>query len=139
MAVSKFTSFLPSPQSDLAQHTLKDPYLFDFLTLTNPFYEREPETELIHQLEKFLFELGQGFVFVGGQYWLDVGNEGFYIDFLFYHLKLRAFIIIGLKKGSFKPEHAGKLNFYCNVVKCLFYEFIQPRISYICWINGSVS
>ncbi len=115
-AVSNFAALLPEPQSDLAQQTLKDPYIFDFLTLTEPFQERELETELVRHLEKFLLELGQGFAFVGRQYRLDVGDEDFYIDLLFYHLRLRAFVVIDLKKGRFKPEYAGKLNFYCNVV-----------------------
>lgn len=115
-AVSNFAALLPEPQSDLAQQALKDPYIFDFLTLTEPFQERELETELVRHLEKFLLELGQGFAFVGRQYRLDVGDEDFYIDLLFYHLSLRAFVVIDLKKGKFKPEYAGKLNFYCNVV-----------------------
>ena len=115
-AASNFAALLPAPQSDLAQQTLKDPYIFDFLTLTEPFQERELETELVRHLEKFLLELGQGFAFVGRQYRLDVGDEDFYIDLLFYHLRLRAFVVIDLKKGKFKPEFAGKLNFYCNVV-----------------------
>lgn len=115
-AVSNFAATLPAPQSDLAQQMLKDPYIFDFLTLTEPFQERELETALVRHLEKFLLELGQGFAFVGRQYRLDVGDEDFYIDLLFYHLRLRAFVVIDLKKGKFKPEYAGKLNFYCNVV-----------------------
>jgi predicted nuclease of restriction endonuclease-like (RecB) superfamily len=115
-AISNFAALLPGPQSDLAQQALKDPYIFDFLTLTEPFQERELETQLVLQLEKFLLELGQGFAFVGRQYRLDVGDEDFYIDLLFYHLRLRAFVVIDLKKGKFKPEYAGKLNFYCNVV-----------------------
>lgn len=115
-AVSNFAALLPAPQSDLAQQTLKDPYIFDFLTLTEPFQERELETGLVRHLEKFLLELGQGFAFVGRQYRLDVGDEDFYVDLLFYHLRLRAFVVIELKKGTFKPEYAGKLNFYCNVV-----------------------
>ena len=115
-AVSNFATQLPAPQSDLAQQSLKDPYIFDFLTLTEPFQERELELELVRHLEKFLLELGQGFAFVGKQYRLDVGEEDFYIDLLFYHLRLRAFVAVDLKKGKFKPEYAGKLNFYCNVV-----------------------
>lgn len=115
-AVSNFAALLPAPQSDLAQQALKDPYIFDFLTLTEPFQERELETGLVRHLEKFLLELGQGFAFVGRQYCLEVGDEDFYIDLLFYHLRLRAFVVIELKKGAFKPEYAGKLNFYCNVV-----------------------
>jgi len=115
-ARSNFALTLPPHQSDLVQQTLKDPYIFDFLTLTEPFHERELETGLVRHLEKFLLELGQGFAFVGRQYKLDVGDEEFYIDLLFYHLRLRAFVVIELKKGKFKPEYAGKLNFYCNVV-----------------------
>ena len=115
-AVSNFAAQLPAPQSDLARQMLKDPFVFDFLTLTEPFQERELETELIRHLEKFLLELGQGFAFVGRQYRLAVGDEDYYIDLLFYHLGLRAFVVIDLKKGKFRPEYAGKLNFYCNVV-----------------------
>ena len=103
-------------QSDVAQQLLKDPYIFDFLTLAEPFHERELETELVKHVQQFLLELGQGFAFVGRQYRLEVADEDFYIDLLFYHLRLRAFIVIDLKTGKFKPEYAGKLNFYCNVV-----------------------
>jgi len=130
--VSNLAARLPVPQSDLIQQTLKDPYLFDFLTLAEPFQERELETELVRHLEKFLLELGQGFAFVGRQYRLDVGNEDFYIDLLFYHLRLRAFVVIDLKKGKFKPEYAGKLNFYCNVVNDrLKHPTDQPTIGLI--------
>jgi predicted nuclease of restriction endonuclease-like (RecB) superfamily len=115
-ARSNFATTLPEHQSDLVQQTLKDPYIFDFLTLTEPFQERELETALVRHLEKFLLELGQGFAFVGRQYKVEVDGEDFYIDLLFYHLRLRAFVVIELKKGKFKPEYAGKLNFYCNVV-----------------------
>ena len=113
---NNFAACLPSPQSDLAQQALKDPYVFDFLTLEEPFRERELETGLIQHLEKFLLELGQGFAFVGRQYHLSVGESDFYVDLLFYHLKLRCYLVIDLKRGDFKPEYAGKLNFYCNVV-----------------------
>jgi predicted nuclease of restriction endonuclease-like (RecB) superfamily len=131
-AISNFASLLPAPQSDLAQQTLKDPYIFDFLTLAEPFQERELETQLVRHLEKFLLELGQGFAFVGRQYRLDVGDEDFYIDLLFYHLRLRAFVVIDLKKGKFKPEYAGKLNFYCNVVNDrLKHPTDQPTIGLI--------
>lgn len=116
MTRSNFALTLPPHQSDLVQQTLKDPYIFDFLTLTEPFQERELETELVRHLEKFLLELGQGFAFVGRQYKVEVGDEDFFVDLLFYHLRLRAFVVIELKKGKFKPEYAGKLNFYCNVV-----------------------
>lgn len=115
-AVTNFTQLLPSPESDLAQQTLKDPYLFDFLTLQAGFHERELETGLIAHLEKFLLELGHGFAFVGRQYHLEVAGKDFYIDLLFYHLKLRRYVVIELKRGDFKPEYAGKVNFYCSMV-----------------------
>lgn len=115
-AINNFDLRLSPAQSGLVKHTLKDPYLFDFLTLEEPFHERELETELIRHLEKFLLELGQGFAFVGRQYRVEVGEEDYYIDLLFYHLKLRCYVVIELKKGSFKAEYAGKMNFYCNVV-----------------------
>jgi predicted nuclease of restriction endonuclease-like (RecB) superfamily len=115
-AITNFTNQLPPAQSDLAIQVLKDPYIFDFLTLEEPFHERELETQLLRHLEKFLIELGQGFAFVGRQYHVVVGEEDFYVDLLFYHLHLRSFIVIDLKKGAFKAEYAGKMNFYLNVV-----------------------
>ncbi len=111
-----FDKTLSLPQSDLVRQTLKDPYVFDFLTLAAPFVERELETELIKHLEKFLIELGAGFAFVGRQYKITVTDQDFYLDLLFYHLKLRCFVVIELKKGEFKPEYAGKMNFYCSTV-----------------------
>ncbi|WP_235185544.1 PDDEXK nuclease domain-containing protein [Desulfonatronum thiodismutans] len=113
---SNFARRLPPPDSDLVRQALKDPYIFDFLTLEAGFHERELETGLIAHLEKFLLELGQGFAFVGRQYHLDIGDQDFYIDLLFYHLKLRRYVVIDLKRGDFKPEYAGKMNFYCSVV-----------------------
>ncbi len=131
-AIHNFEVRLPSPQSDMAQQALKDPYVFDFLTLTEPFHESELETGLIRHLEKFLLELGQGFAFVGRQYHLDIGGDDFYIDLLFYHLRLRCFVVIELKKGGFKPEYAGKMNFYCNVVDDrLRHEGDNPTIGLI--------
>lgn len=131
-AVSNFDQQLPAPQSDLVRQTLKDPYIFDFLTLDEPFHERELETELVRHLEKFLLELGQGFAFVGRQYRVTIGEDDFYIDLLFYHLRLRAFVVIDLKTGPFKPEYAGKLNFYCNVVNDqLRHEQDHPTIGLI--------
>lgn len=115
-ATSNFALRLPPPDSALVQQTLKDPYLFDFLTLADPFHERELETGLIAHLQKFLLELGQGFAFVGRQYHVDLGEQDFYIDLLFYHLKLRCYVVIDLKRGAFKPEYAGKMSFYCSVV-----------------------
>jgi predicted nuclease of restriction endonuclease-like (RecB) superfamily len=131
-AVSNFAARLPSPQSELARQLLKDPYIFDFLTIEEPFHERELETGLIRHLEKFLLELGAGFAFVGRQYHLEVSDRDFYLDLLFYHLKLRCFIVIELKKGDFKPEYAGKMNFYCSVVDDLLRnETDQPTIGLI--------
>jgi predicted nuclease of restriction endonuclease-like (RecB) superfamily len=131
-AVTNFQQRLPDPQSDLARQILKDPYIFDFLTLEEPFHERELETGLVRHLEKFLLELGQGFAFVGRQYHLQVSDKDFYLDLLFYHLKLRSFVVIDLKKGDFKPEYAGKVNFYCSVVDDrLKHETDQPTIGLI--------
>lgn len=115
-AVTNFDRLLPAPQSDLAQEALKDPYIFDFLTLEEPFHERELETNLLRHLERFLLELGQGFAFVGRQYQLDVGDEEFAVDLLFYHLRLRSFVVIELKTGKFKAEYAGKMNLYLSAV-----------------------
>jgi len=130
--VSNFNKRLPGTQSSLAQQTLKDPYVFDFLTLTEPFKERELETELLKHLEKFLLELGGGFAFVGRQYRIEVSDKDFYIDLLCYHLKLRSFVVIELKRGDFKPEYAGKMNFYCSVVDDkLRHQTDQPTIGLI--------
>jgi predicted nuclease of restriction endonuclease-like (RecB) superfamily len=131
-AINNFAAHLPSPQSELARQLLKDPYVFDFLTIAEPFHERELETGLVRHLEKFLLELGSGFAFVGRQYHLEVSDRDFYLDLLFYHLKLRCFIVIELKKGDFKPEYAGKINFYCSVVDDLLRnETDQPTIGLI--------
>ncbi|MEI8018191.1 MAG: PDDEXK nuclease domain-containing protein [Schlesneria sp.] len=131
-AVTNFDRLLPAPQSDLVQQTLKDPYIFDFLTLEEPFHERELETTLLHELERFLLELGQGFAFVGRQHHLNVGDSDFYVDLLFYHLKLRCFVVIDLKKGAFRPEYAGKMNFYLSVVDDqLRHENDSPSIGLI--------
>ncbi len=106
----------PAPQSDLARQVLKDPYNFDFLTLTEGAREKDLETGLLEHLRKFLLELGVGFAFVGSQYPIEVGGEDFKIDLLFYHLKLRCFVVIDLKMGAFKPEYAGEMNFYLSAV-----------------------
>ena len=115
-AINNFKVTLPEPHSDLAEQTLKDPYNFDFLTIDNEAREREIERGLMAHIQKFLLELGQGFSFVGQQYHLEVGEKDFYLDLLFYHLKLRCFIIVELKNTEFIPEHAGKLNFYLAAV-----------------------
>lgn len=115
-SVNNFNSNLPSPLSGLAHETLKDPYIFDFLGVTDEAHEREVENALIHHMEKFLIELGAGFAFVGRQYHLEVSKKDYYIDLLFYHLKLRCFVVIELKDKEFKPEYTGKLNFYLSAV-----------------------
>lgn len=115
-AISNFKTKLTSPQSDLAHRVLKDPYIFDFLNVGDEAHEREVEKALIEHMEKFLLELGAGFAFVGRQYHLNVGGQDFYIDLLFYHLKLRCFCVIELKDKDFKPEYAGKMNFYLSAV-----------------------
>ncbi|GEM_PF-387501 len=115
-SATNFDLTLPPADSQLAKEMLKDPYIFDFATLTTEFTERELENELIKYIEKFLVELGAGFAFVGRQYKLTVSDKDFYIDLLFYHLKMRSFVVIELKRGDFIPEYAGKMNFYCSAV-----------------------
>ncbi|MGZ0715045.1 PDDEXK nuclease domain-containing protein [Pseudomonas palleroniana] len=115
-AVSNFEYHLPKPQSDLARESLKDPYRFDFLSLGLDAQERDIENALIKHVTDFLLELGAGFAFVGQQVLLDVGGDEFFVDLLFYHLKLRCYVVIELKAGKFKPEHLGKLSFYLAAV-----------------------
>ena len=116
VAVTNFERTLPPPQSDLAQQITKDPYAFDFLMLGEDAHERELERGLLAHLKHFLLELGIGFAFVGSQYRLDVGDSEFFIDLLFYHLKLRCFFVIDLKAKAFEPECVGKMNFYLAAV-----------------------
>jgi len=113
---SNYQSRLPQTQGDLAAQTLKDPYVFDFIAYRDGMVEREIENELCNNITKFLLELGSGFAFVGNQYHIEIENQDFYIDLLFYHLKLRCYVVIELKTGGFKPEYAGKLNFYLSAV-----------------------
>ena len=113
-AQTNFQRTLPKPQSDLARETLKDPYKFDFLTLEKEAEEKVVEQGLMAHIRKFLIELGAGFAFVGQQVRLEVGGEDFYIDLLFYHLKLRCYVVIDIKTTAFKPEYAGKMNFYLS-------------------------
>jgi predicted nuclease of restriction endonuclease-like (RecB) superfamily len=115
-AVTNFAETLPPAQSDLAQQTLKDPYVFDFLTLAAEAREKELERGLLEHLRDFMLELGAGFAFVGNQYHLEVDGKDYYIDLLFYHLKLRAFVAIDLKVEEFRPEFAGKMNFYLSAI-----------------------
>ncbi|SFI62456.1 MULTISPECIES: YhcG family protein [unclassified Pseudomonas] len=115
-AVTNFDVSLPKAQSDLARESLKDPYRFDFLGLRDEAQEREIEHALVKHVTEFLLELGAGFAFVGRQVLLDVGGDEFFIDLLFYHLKLRCYVVIELKAGKFKPEHLGQLGFYMTAV-----------------------
>ncbi|WP_286821534.1 PDDEXK nuclease domain-containing protein [Desulfobacter sp. UBA2225] len=114
--VSNFAQRLPAPGSDLARESLKDPYLFDFLDVGHEADEREIESALVRHITQFLLELGAGFAFVGRQVHLEVGGDDFFIDLLFYHLKLRCYVVIELKAGKFKPEHLGQLGFYLTAV-----------------------
>ena len=114
--VTNFKQTLPAPQSDLAEQIIKDPYKLDFLTVYDKAKEKDIENELVKHITKFLLELGAGFAFVGQQYHLEIGNKDYYVDLLFYHLKLRCYVVLELKDVEFKPEHAGKLNFYLSAV-----------------------
>jgi predicted nuclease of restriction endonuclease-like (RecB) superfamily len=115
-ATTNFEASLPKPQSDLARESLKDPYRFDFLGLSDEAHEREVEHALVRHVTEFLLELGAGFAFVGRQVLVEVGGDEFFIDLLFYHLKLRCYVVIELKAGKFKPEHLGQLGFYLTAV-----------------------
>ena len=115
-ALTNFENTLPPLQSDLAKEITKDPYIFDFITLTDDYQERELEDALTQNITNFLLELGSGFAFVGRQYKLIVGGDEFKIDLLFYHIKLKCYVVVELKATSFKPEHAGKLSFYTSAI-----------------------
>ena len=115
-AISNFERVLPSPQSDLAQQLLKDPYVFDFLTLHDKAVERDLERGLLDHIRDFLLELGAGFAFVGSQVHFAVSDEDYYVDLLFYHTKLHCYVVVDLKMGKFQPEYAGKMNFYLAAV-----------------------
>lgn len=131
-ALANFDQTLPEPQSDLARQVLKDPYVFDFLGVGEEAQERAVEQALMEHIRAFLLELGVGFSFVGNQVRLDVGEKEFFIDMLFYHLKLRCFVVLELKAGEFKPEYAGKMNFYLNAVDDLMrHPDDQPSVGLI--------
>lgn len=131
-AQTNFAHTLPSPQSELAQQVLKDPYIFDFLNLGEAAYERDLEKALLEQLRSFLLELGLGFAFIGSQYHLEVGGQDFYLDLLFYHFRLRCFVAFELKIGEFLPEYAGKMNFYLSALdSTLRGEQDEPSIGVI--------
>ena len=114
--VSNFENRLPSLQSELAVQTMKDPYVFDFIAFNEDMLERDIEQALVRDVTRLLLELGTGFAFLGNQYHLNVGGDDFYIDLLFYNINLRCYVVIELKTGDFKPEYAGKLNFYLSAV-----------------------
>ena len=114
--IYNFENRLPSPQSELAVQTMKDPYIFDFIPFKEDMVERDIERALVQDVTKLLLELGTGFAFLGNQYHLNVGGDDFYIDLLFYNLNLRCYVVIELKTGEFKPEYAGQLNFYLSAV-----------------------
>ena len=115
-AVTNFEQTLPPPQSDLARELLKDPYCFEFLTLSESAQERELERGLIEHIKEFLLELGLGFAFLGSQYPLIVDGKEYRLDLLFYHVKLHCYIVIDLKIGEFTPAHSGQLNFYVSAI-----------------------
>lgn len=114
--LTNFNKTLPSPQSDLAMQTLRDPYKLDFITLRENFIERELENKMVEQIKNTILELGTGFSFIGNQYKVTVDDKDYYIDMLFYNLKLRCYVVLELKAKDFKPEYAGKLNFYLSAV-----------------------
>lgn len=122
VAITNFSHTLPEPFSDLAQQTLKDPYVFDFLQLSETFIEKDIENQLVNHIRQFLLELGKGFAFVGQQYHLEIAEKDYYLDLLFYHIKLKCYVIIELKNTSFMPEYAGKLNFYLSAVDSILKE-----------------
>lgn len=115
-AITNFKTTLPKLQSQLADETLKNPYNFDFLGLQNDALEKEIEKAMVQHITRFLLELGKGFAFVGQQYSIVVSNNEYFIDLLFYHLHLRCYVVVELKSGKFKPEYAGKLNFYLSAI-----------------------
>jgi predicted nuclease of restriction endonuclease-like (RecB) superfamily len=115
-AVTNFERALAKPQSDLAQQLIKDPYHFDFLTISQDAQERDLENALVDHIRDFLLELGVGFAFVGSQYHLEIDGDDYYIDLLFYHLKLRCYVVIDLKVKEFQPEFSGKMSFYVSAV-----------------------
>lgn len=116
LAVTNFDQRLTPPQAGLAAEILKDPYHFDFLGLGDEAHERDIENALIRHITRFLLELGAGFAFVGRQFQLIVGGDEFFIDLLFYHTRLKCYVVVELKAQPFKPEHAGQLNFYLSAV-----------------------
>lgn len=136
-AVTNFKHTLPADRSDLAQRTLKDPYTFEFLNIAADVRERDLEQALVGQIQKVLRELGAGFAFVGRQVPLKVGRKDYFLDLLFYHLKLRCYVVVELKMEPFEPEHAGKMNFYLTAVaEMLRHPDDQPSIGLLLCKNN---
>lgn len=128
-ATTNFARTLATPQSALAQEVLKDPYTFDFLTVGREAHERVTERDLVAHVREFLLELGVGFAFIGNQVKLTIGSSDYFVDLLFYHVKLRCYVVVELKATAFKPEHAGKINFYLSAVDDLLkHQDDQPSI-----------
>jgi predicted nuclease of restriction endonuclease-like (RecB) superfamily len=126
---SNFDLRLPPPQSVLVKQTMKDPYVFDFIEDRDGMIEREIETEMVRRVTQTILELGTGFAFIGNQYRITVSDADYYIDLLFYNLKLRCYVVVELKAGKFHPEYAGKLNFYLSAVDdMLRHESDNPSI-----------
>lgn len=113
---NNFNTLLPPNDSDLVNNTIKDPYIFDFITLHQDYKEKELEEALLNKIRDVLLELGKGFSFVGNQYKISTGETDYYIDLLFYHLELRCYIVVELKANKFKPEYTGQLGFYVTAV-----------------------
>lgn len=126
---NNFEITLPDNNSDLANYTIKDPYIFDFISLQNGYKEQELENAMINKIKKLLVELGKGFSFVGNQYKISMEDKDYYIDLLFYHLELRCFVVVELKATSFKPEYIGQLGFYVTAIdETLRKEIDNPTI-----------
>ncbi|WP_448528038.1 PDDEXK nuclease domain-containing protein [Raineya sp.] len=121
-AIHNFQRTLPEPMSDLAHQAIKDPYVFDFISLTEKYQEKDIERQLIQHISRFLLELGKGFAFVGQQYHFQIADNDYYIDLLFYHIKLKCYVVIELKNTKFTPEFAGKLNFYLSAIDSILKE-----------------
>jgi predicted nuclease of restriction endonuclease-like (RecB) superfamily len=118
-AITNFNATLPDPMSDLAQQALKDPYVFDFVAMSAAMQEKDLEKQLVSHITRFLLELGKGFAFIGQQYHLEIAGNDYYLDLLFYHIRLKCYVVIELKNTKFIPEYAGKMNFYLSAVDTL--------------------
>jgi predicted nuclease of restriction endonuclease-like (RecB) superfamily len=128
-SINNFKNTLPAPMSDLAEQTLKDPYNFDFVAMTSSMKERDLQNQLVTQISNFLLELGKGFAFVGKEYHLEIAGNDYYLDLLFYHIKLKCYVVVELKNTKFIPEYTGKMNFYLSAVDAILKdEFDKPTI-----------